>query len=196
MRLTSLVFVLFSVARVDAGERMGITICNYANLPQYLVAEAEAETSFVFRSIDIEVLWSDCQSLPTRNRVDGVPWFIVRLRNDLVPRYGNELSLHAMGRAFVSTAGEGFLADVYYPAIKTLSESSHANQDALLGYTIAHEVGHLLLGPGHRPGGIMCARWSGKETGAISKRWLKFDLTDRVKIRSNLRLIHALASGD
>lgn len=188
MRLILLLVVVFSVARVSAGERMGVAICNRANLPQYLVAQAETEASFVFRSIDIDVLWSDCEALATRNRADGMPWFAIRLRSDSVPNYGGELSLHAMGRAFVSTAGEGFLADVYYPAVKTLSESSQASPGSLLGYTIAHELGHLLLGPGHRPGGVMCARWNAKEADAIAKRWLTFDRRDRVRMRSRLQI--------
>lgn len=184
MRVLPILVVILSVAGVSAAERMEVLICNSARLPEYLVTEAETEAGFVFRLADINVEWSGCQNAITQ--AHSAPRFVIRLRNDLVPRFGSELSLHAMGRAFVSD-GKGYLADVYYPAVQAVSETSQAGMASLIGYTIAHEIGHLLLGPGHRRRGIMRGRWGQEELLALAQRSLGFDKTDRVRLRDRLR---------
>ena len=184
MRILPILAVIFCLANASAAERIEVVICNSAKLPEYFVRDAETEAGLVFRPADIVVEWSDCETAVTR--APGTPRFVIRLRSDLVPRFGGELSLHAMGRAFVSD-GEGYIADVYYPAIQSLSETSQAGVGSLIGYTIAHEIGHLLLGPGHRPRGIMRARWGQDELRALAQRSLGFDKADRARLRERLR---------
>jgi hypothetical protein len=40
----------------------------------------------------------------------------------------------------------------------------------LLGHVIAHELGHLLLDPGHVPTGIMPTSWGARDMEAIGQR--------------------------
>jgi hypothetical protein len=40
----------------------------------------------------------------------------------------------------------------------------------LLGFVMAHELGHVLLGAGHTPDGVMQAAWG--EMYALRQRWL------------------------
>jgi hypothetical protein len=189
MRLISVGLLVMSfVAKLNASGRMEVSICNLGNLPEYLVGGAETEASFVFRSMDVEVVWLGCVSLSEGDRAAGTPRFIIRLRSDFTPSTAGSLSLHAMGLAFVSPGGEGYLADVYYPAIQALSMRSQAEESWLIGCTMAHEIGHLLLGPGHRLGSIMSARWGERETLAIAQRSLGFDRADRLRIQSRLEV--------
>jgi hypothetical protein len=150
---------------------------------------AETEAGSVFQKADIDVKWSDCKSglaQPHDSR-----WFLIRLRADRVPHFAGDLSLHAMGRAFVSEdenhVREGYIADVYYRAVRVLSDTTQTSMGSLIGYTIAHEIGHLLLGPGHRAYGIMRAKWGQDELRAISQRFLGFDKADQIKLREGLR---------
>ena len=187
MRLISMgLLVMFFVAKLDASGRMEVSICNLGNLPEYLVERAETEASYVFQSMDVEVVWLGCLSLSEGDRTAGTPRFIIRLRTDFTPTTAGSLSLHAMGLAFVSPSREGYLADVYYRSIQALSKRSQAEESWLIGCTMAHELGHLLLGPGHRVGGIMTARWGERETLAIAQRSLGFDREDRLRIQSKL----------
>ena len=64
-----------------------------------------------------------------------------------------------------------------------------AGQDQLLGYVIAHELGHLLIGAGHRPNGIMRASWGKNELDALNRRHLKFNDWERNAI------LHKLEAG-
>jgi len=45
---------------------------------------------------------------------------------------------------------------------------------ALMGYVIVHELGHLLLGPGHTAEGVMQTGWNESELHALRQRWLRF----------------------
>jgi hypothetical protein len=188
MRYFGMLLAVLSAANSFAGEKMQVAICDGTHLPRYVIDEAEREVSFVFQAAEIDVLWLECEEAAGTTRTDGLPKFIVRLRKDWVPKYAGELSLHAMGRAFVSGRGEGYLADVYYPAVREFAQSWQAKESWLVGYTIAHELGHLLLGPGHRAHGIMRTGWSTPEIQALSQRFLGFEKIDRVRMREKLRV--------
>jgi hypothetical protein len=41
--------------------------------------------------------------------------------------------------------------------------------DILLGYAVAHEAGHCVLGPGHAYAGLMRGTWNRKDAGEISR---------------------------
>lgn len=51
---------------------------------------------------------------------------------------------------------------------------------------MAHELGHLILGPGHSIDGVMRATWRRKQLDALDKRWLKFTEEDAARLRHGL----------
>jgi hypothetical protein len=194
MRYFGMLLAVLSTASGFAAEKMQVAICNTAHLPRYVIDEAEREVSFVFQAAEIEVVWLDCEAAASVVRTDALAKFFIRLREDRVRTYAGELSLHAMGRAFVSSEGEGYLADVYYPFVREFAQTWQTKESWLVGYTIAHELGHLLLGPGHRAHGIMRTGWSTPEIRALSQRHLGFETIDRVRMREKLRLERSRAA--
>jgi len=48
-----------------------------------------------------------------------------------------------------------------------------------MGYTMVHELGHLLIGAGRLPSGVMRAALSRKELDALNCRHLKFSKAER-----------------
>ena len=70
-----------------------------------------------------------------------------------------------LGFALVDAAsGRGSLATVYADRVNALAHGAGADIAVLLGRTIAHEVGHLLLGTNrHAPHGLMRASWAGAD---------------------------------
>jgi hypothetical protein len=116
------------------------------------------------------------------------PDFIVRVRTaGHLPKAG-DTSLEAMGRAFMNADGAGNMADIYYGAIRELTLLYPvAGADQLMGYTMAHELGHLLIGAGHRPNGLMRAALSKKELDALKHRHLKFNEAEQAAILHKLR---------
>jgi hypothetical protein len=188
MKRTLLISVLFSTAAAFGGERMRVAVCNIGELPAQAIEHAEAEAGYVFQSMGVEIQWTSCSAEVDAADARLRPDFIVRVRTGgHLPKAGNT-SLEAMGRAFMNVDGTGNMADVYYSAIRELTLLYPvAGADQLMGYTMAHELGHLLIGAGHRPNGLMRAALSKKELDALNHRHLKFNEAEQAAILSKLR---------
>ena len=67
-----------------------------------------------------------------------------------------------LGYSLVDTAiGEGELATVYVDRVHWLAVQAGADSAVVLGFAVAHEIGHLLLGTNaHAASGLMRAVWS------------------------------------
>jgi hypothetical protein len=72
------------------------------------------------------------------------------------------VSTDTLGFAAVDTAaGRGTLATVFADRIARIASRAGMNGPTLVGYAIAHEIGHLLLGTdAHAPRGLMRAAWT------------------------------------
>jgi hypothetical protein len=165
---------------VFVAQQINVSVCNFGALSQSVVRQAKAETQAVFRKSQIQIEWSDC------DQATGSPSFIVRLRADKPPQTAGPSSLDAMGRAFLAKDGHGYLADTYFQSVRELSSFHGTDAAALLGLVIAHELGHLLLGPGHTPNGVMRSAWGSRELRALSQRWLTFNREQRAKMQRRL----------
>jgi hypothetical protein len=73
-----------------------------------------------------------------------------------------------MGSAVVNADG-GTYADVFVPAVRAQAAGFRVAFDILLGYALAHEAGHCLLGPGHTYAGLMRGAWNRRDAGEISR---------------------------
>ena len=72
---------------------------------------------------------------------------------------------------------------IYYDRVAATSKST-----VLLGYTIAHEVGHILLGTdSHTPSGVMRAHWRGSDYSEMNAHLLTFAARDADMMRINVR---------
>ena len=145
---TLLMTALCSVELLAAGQQMNVAVCNLDGVGEPIVAKAKAETELVFRSAGVTIVWRDCDTFPTPAELEREPWFIVRLRTGKPPLTAGPASLDVMGKAFVEEHG-GYMADAYFQAIQATSERHNGDSGVLLGFVMAHELGHLLLGPGH-----------------------------------------------
>jgi len=173
-------------AQENSSERMNVSVCNLGELPGTVVARAENEASAVFRSMNVEVVWRECSDGPAPPQAARAHWFTLHLRSDAPPRMAGLASLDTMGLAYFAADGTGFLADTYYKAVQWVAGSNTSDAADLLGCVMAHELGHLLLGPGHVPNGIMHAAWKSRDVEAARKHWLTFNTAQSARIRSVL----------
>jgi hypothetical protein len=182
----NLLLAIFSAGTLFATEHMNVSVCNLGGLPESDVARAKAEVEAVFHPVEVEIAWKSCDEYRSSATV-GEAWFLIRLRNDKPPVMRSASSLDAMGRAYIGESGDCYLADAYFKAVQKLAAAHDADADALLGFVIAHEPGHLLLGEGHVPDGVMQAQWGGAAVKALERRWLPFNPAQRDRIQSKLR---------
>jgi hypothetical protein len=189
---TLLMTALCSVEILTAGQQMNVAVCNLGGVSEPVIAGGKAETELVYRSAGVQIVWHECEAFPPPAGQAHDPWFVIRLRTDKPPLTVGPASLDVMGKAFVEEHG-GYMADAYLQAIQATSEKHRGDSSVLLGFVMAHELGHLLLGAGHTPDGVMQAAWGQKQMDALRQRWLRFTAECAGRIRHALE---ARTAGD
>ena len=189
MTRKALIITLFSSLTVCAGEQMRIRLCNLDAVPETTIASARPVVVAIFRPLQVDLTWAACD-----DRTGAAPAVILRLRRHGPFLESDSGSLDMMGMAFTSVGITGTLADVYYAAVEKFAAKYGADPAEVLGCVIAHEIGHLLLGPGHVDAGIMCARWNTRTLKSARQRWLTFNRTQRAAIHRELQARSLLAA--
>jgi hypothetical protein len=142
---------------------LGITVRVYdsAHLRRGTLITAEKQAAFIFRKAGLAVRWCNDPTGSAESLVDSIcdqPAGRTGFELRIVPR------LKAMpGATSDSTQGfaMGNLATVSYHWAKGADLIGFAMPTEILGCIIAHEIGHLLLGPNsHSRTGIMSGDWS------------------------------------
>jgi hypothetical protein len=81
-----------------------------------------------------------------------------------------------MGHALVVPGSPSVYARVFLARVSQYAEKLHIPVSSVLGYAIAHEVGHLMLGtPEHSNFGLMKAVWSRSEANSLAIGRMDFD---------------------
>jgi hypothetical protein len=89
--------------------------------------------------------------------------------------------------SFLGPDGTGVYSDAFYDRIQQMHRNSGVGEARLLGTVIAHEIGHLLLGPhAHSLAGIMCAHWHKEELRLIGIGCMGFTPDQSVRMRARI----------
>jgi len=123
---------------------------NLANAPAPIVNGARNECSRIFRNAGITIDWlADAQP-----HIDELTMFISSIPTRDAPP-------HALGYVMRSPTGDA--AVVVWSRVRPLVEQG-TPAFTVLGRTMAHELGHLLLpDEPHSPVGLMRARWNERD---------------------------------
>jgi hypothetical protein len=157
--------------RVDAAvvvpDDLEVRVYDSAGLPPQSLDAALAGARATLAAAGVHVGWRPCRAsggcaLPATERA-----LVLRLVTGTAgPGTGAPAALRSrhglpLGDAFVDTGTRsGVLATVYVDRVLLLAASSATEATRLLGYAIAHEIGHLLLAStGHGTRGLMRPTW-------------------------------------
>jgi hypothetical protein len=139
----------------------------------------------VLSTASVDVVWTVCVPGTCLTPMPGT--FKIRL----VPSpKGSDHDAHLLGHSLInSQTGAGELATVFVDRTRRLAGELGIDHLVLLGRTIAHELGHLLLATAtHGPAGLMREIWSRDELlGTRRTDWV-FDPHDADAIRARLAL--------
>ena len=177
--------------RANAG--ITLRVYNYA-ISRRLLSDAEAEASVILTSARLDPVWVDCPvrhadvekytaCTRTLGRADFILKILTRAQSAQFRKRDDEL-----GHALDCPKAQGpCLAYIFHHDVRQVAEAGNVPEFRLLGHVLAHEIGHLLLGPkSHSATGIMQAEWSGQALETIARDFLFFNDEESRLMRNNL----------
>jgi hypothetical protein len=170
-----------STAPADGSPRITVRVYNYAGVSRATLAGAEKQASRIFREAGIETSWQDCptshaqeEAFPGCAQVLGPAGVDVRIiPHSMAARL--ESPRERLGLALPSQNGFASGAWVFSHRVEELAKSRIASPSQVLACAMAHEIGHMLLGPNqHSSTGIMRAYLDREELKRASQGQLLF----------------------
>jgi hypothetical protein len=167
-----------------------IRLYDTSGMPDADLHSAMLTADAALRSGAVAAAWVVCPSpgsapAPNSSGCTGLPHEADLLLR-IVRAPETVLSADTLGFAAVdTTAGRGTLATVFADRIVRLAARSGMDGATLVGYAMAHEIGHLLLGTdAHAPRGLMRAGWTVPEISRHLPRDWRFSREDAARMLS------------
>ena len=131
-------------ANAPVGLHVAVAICDAENAPPEIVASAERIAGDVYRAIGVALEWTDAGCTAGEHS----------LTVNMIAREASAIDVSNVTLGFAEPGTS--VATVLYDRIVAFARHYHVKRDVLLGYAIAHEIGHLLLPPNsHSRDGVM-----------------------------------------
>lgn len=164
-----------------------VRVYETAGLDASLKAAALAVADRTLAAASVGVSWKPCAAASTAPPCEAPPVgeLIVRIVRSTVDPRDQPLPL---GDAYVDTgARSGVLATVYVDRVARVAGAAGTDVRTLLGYAIAHELGHLLLASStHGKRGLMRPLWLAEELRRGRHADWQFTNQEIAAIRSRL----------
>lgn len=163
-----------------------VLVFNYSAASPSTVRTAEQHVSRIFRAAGLQPSWIWCP-VPLSAASKQACAAEVGLQSVRV-RIVDHSESNYFGEDIFGFAIAPAIATVYYGNAMALAKSDQADYEVpvILGCAIAHEIGHLLLGPGsHARTGIMQAQWKREELERAVKGQQLFTAEEAEKMRCN-----------
>jgi hypothetical protein len=162
-----------------------IRVWNRARVPDSIVQSAVAIDQSIFEQAGLKTIWLTDD--PQANRRADLAVNIVRTRPPL------PLTPDAMGLVWLDSHRHVLpWADIFFRDISDLA-TTRTETAHLLANVIAHELGHLLLGPKHSCRGLMQAYWAPRTMGIALRLPLRIEPGEALLLR--LAAARILAGG-
>jgi hypothetical protein len=190
----SLPLILWMASVPCSAQTLRIGLYDYSDLSAKETVRLTETADLAFARSGIHVVWSHCcgalAAVPG-STCDGemqINEIVVRLQP------GGPRSSHdgRMGHSIVTPEG-GYYASVFVPSLRAQAAGFGIAFDLLMGYAVAHEVGHCLLGPGHSYAGLMRGEWNRKDASEMSRLSLHLTKQETRKAVARLTLAEGAA---
>ena len=151
--------------------QLTIRIYDYAHIHPKLQEKASTQATKILANAGIRVRWEQCRTSDAETNRDAsctqrVGPGLIQLRihpRDMAKK--NTRRAIEFGYSLPLAEGKfGTVAGVYLDRTQAMTRGLGMDLHVVLGHTIAHEIGHLLLGTGsHAARGIMRPTWKDRE---------------------------------
>lgn len=171
-----------------------VGVYNYAHIGGMELREAEQQAARLFARAGVRVTWLDCASAP--EEVALYPQCVSRdvILRILSPIMSTRFDSHAeaLGAAISTAKPErAWVASVFNGRVASLASSWTLDPGLVLGEAAAHELGHLLLGPGHARAGIMLANWTQQDLEQVCRGKLQFEVAEAARLKETVKTMRA-----
>ena len=179
----------------ESPPRIGVRVYNLAEAPDRVLETAQAKAAEVLRSAGIESEWFVCPLSPEEQTAteecmaaSGPATLVLKLApNEVAKQF--YASKHSLGFALLSDRGRPTSdAWVFYERVGAQAQDGGCYMPTILGYAIAHEIGHLLLGEGsHTSSGLMKGFWGKRELRKAEVGELRFSEKQTRRMQAQIR---------
>jgi len=139
-----------------------VAICEGEDVPADIVASAERVAGDVYRAIGVAIEWSDAGCTEGERS----------LTVNMIPRQASLVHVSEVTLGFAEPGTS--VATILYDRVVAYARRYRVKRDVLLGYVMAHELGHLLLPPNsHSAEGVMRSEINMEEAAAKRLRFTK-----------------------
>jgi len=193
-----------AAASAETSPAITIHVRNYAGVAPQTLTEAEKVATGIFRKAGVETGWADIVVTAENghvNSADHQTFTLADIQLNIFPDVMSDrsaLSNNVMGLA-PGTGPDRGIIHVLDSKVRTIFWSTlsaysmgymdrHVSMGQVLGYVIAHEVGHLLLNQQvHSPHGIMRGAWSLVDFRDMASGMLLFTPQQAEVLRADVR---------
>jgi hypothetical protein len=187
------------LAAKNTNKPQAITVAlhDQAGVPRETLQEAERAATGIFEQAGIRLDWLDCTASPGKGSLEQ------RCRQAVYPQLlhltvlsrSRGLSPGTMGISFLSPAGDGAYADIFFEPASEVPGVDERDLGLLLGHAAAHELGHLLLGNNsHAVQGLMRARWDNSELLQVRNGKLTFSESEAQQMQKRIAVRREMSS--
>jgi hypothetical protein len=187
--------------RIPIGQGMPgpvVRVYNYARINPAVVQLAKKTVNEIFGTYGIQATWMDCLTGKANEHACSQPPGINEIALRLNDKDKGAKAGSLVGGRFVGLAPTGVsgMITVYYRRVEEISLgvsggiptlSTLKGKSIILGYVIAHEIGHLLLPEGHSSSGIMKKELTSEDWRLAVTGSLRFNPEEAVKMQHTLR---------
>jgi hypothetical protein len=181
-----------SISSGRAFERqISVHLYNLSGIPAHTLDSATREASRAFAQAGVNILWEagdpGAEEAHSTDQSAQASFRDRPVRSYLAVRIGRGMALHVSSSALgvsLPYAQFGVNATIFQERIENLCAATGQDFAVLLGHTIAHELGHVILASqDHAPAGIMRARWGKAEYAQAAVGHLGFTAQQGAEIR-------------
>jgi hypothetical protein len=171
-----------------------VQIHDYSSVPADSLSSATAIVTRMYERIGVRIQWRGVVRWEGRRpRYEGreetshaaAQMTLIILNPKMAAR--GHMAPDVLGFAAVPDEGMGAIAYAIYDRVRSVAREVPTNEGSLLGFVMAHEIGHLMLGRGsHSETGLMNGRWDIHELGRVDLLKLQFSDQQAAQIRSTI----------
>ena len=184
MRIPPVIFLsLFLTGLPIAAQTLAVEVCNFSRADHKMLTAAEAIARKAFQDAGLETFWLTADDPAHPGKVGPAKLRLLVYpghpkRNDITDAFGVAMT--------VADQTASSLADVFFGNIEEVA-TTRTDETLLLGYVMAHEVGHL-LGMGHVPDTVMADGWTAHDIPRMQAGRVRFSRSQAERLRAAVAL--------